>query len=290
MYFNSRRPITLIDIKGAAGFKAFLFLARDFCRDVMKPGLLAAIIFLFLTSCTNNLKSGSYTETSTDIEGNPVIIKVDTNVMANDTFFLKRKTMNGVKHQQVFIDTHKSSRYYDMVFGLNQFDNENIKYYLNELAKSKKKLDHVNLGDLPTEWRPVVKFHGKYYLYYPSDTGTKGTVMVSDSTLMPYYFGDDYLPIALTSVTKSGDIVYNLKTTHYVPTDRSCPTEVNIYVLDKVTKLSVWEIKGEHPIQYRLMIPRETMRSLPVIVNSSANKEPEFDFEKIDYQKLIRDK
>jgi hypothetical protein len=90
----------------------------------------------------------------------------------------------------------------------------------------------------------------------------------------------------LASVSKNADNLYNIKTTHYVPTDRSCPTEVNIYVLNKDTKLSVWEIKGDNP-EYRLMIPRETMKTLPIIVNHSINKEPEIDFENIDFKKLI---
>jgi hypothetical protein len=158
----------------------------------MAKALLNILVILFISSaltlssnCSTNIKSGSYTETSTDIDGNSVITKVDTNVMANDTFFLKRKTRNGRMAQRVFIDTDKSSQYYDRVFGLDDFDHQNIKYYLTELAKSKKTLSRVNLGDLPTEWRPVVKFNGKYYLYSPSDSGNKGTVMVTDSTLMP---------------------------------------------------------------------------------------------------------
>ncbi|WP_429384350.1 hypothetical protein [Mucilaginibacter sp. UYCu711] len=239
-------------------------------------------------SCSTSIKSGSYTESYIDdLSGDTIKIRIDTNVMSKDTFFLKRKTTNGVRTNSIFIDQNKNSLFYNTVFGVSVYDNQNIRYYLNELSKRKAVLSHLNLSDFPTEWRPVVKYRNKYYLYQPSDAGGKGTIMVTDSTLMPYLFGDGYTPIALDSVTKKTDNLYIIKTKHLVSIDQSCPSEVNIFVLDKKTMLAVWEMKNENGTEYRLMVPKATMQYFPIIVNSSTNKEDEFDFETIDYKKLI---
>lgn len=254
----------------------------------MKALIILFLFGFYLTGCSNNIKSGTHTESYKDALGEQVKIKIDTNVMSKDTFFLKRKTTNGVITHTLFIDPNKNSRFYNAVFGLSDDDNRNIRYYINELSKSKTVLSHVDLGDLPTEWRPVVKYHNKYYLYYPSDAGSKGTIMVTDSTLMPFLSGDGYTPIALEAVTKKTDNLYTIKTKHYVSTDQSCPSEVNVFILDKKTMLAVWEMKNENGVfEYCLMAPKTTMQHFPIIVNVSESMEPEYNFEKIDYKKLI---
>ena len=140
---------------------------------------------------------------------------------------------------------------------------------------------------MPTQWRPVYRLNGKYFLYNASDGGNNGIMLFTDSTFMPYIFENGYTPIALLSVDKDAHGVYKIKTIHLSELDQSCPKEVEIYIIDKKTKLAVWKIKVGNQLQYTLMVPKTTMRYYPLIVNEGVVMDDEFDFEKIDAEKLL---
>ena len=250
---------------------------------------IGILLLLLSFSCKypNHIKGGSRTESYVDeISGDTIKTKIDSNIMSNDTFFLKRKTNRLGVLNKVFIDPDKHSPHFETVFNIDVYDKDNIKNYAKKVVNNGHFFRHIKVDNLPTEWRPIVLFHNKYYLYDPSDDGYKHTIMISDSTLM-IYFPDGYTPIALSSITKKSENLYIIQTNHYADIDSSCPLEVKIHILDKKSKLSVWEFDNGTPFKYELMVPRISMYNFRLIINEGVVMDDEFDFEKIDAEKLL---
>jgi hypothetical protein len=210
----------------------------------------------------------------------------DSNVVVNDTFFVKRSIINDSVAYAIFIDTNWKSVHYNNYGSFTELDMDNVMNYLDSIGKK-----HITLGKFKTygmasEWRPVYQLHSKYYVYKSSDSGNKGTKYLTHSLLM-FYSPDGYSPIAMQSFTKINDDVFNIKLKHIIPENQYMPTEVNIYIIDKKTKLAVWEYKTGKFSEYQLMVPIENSRQYPIVVIASDGKQPEYDFEAIDFKKLI---
>jgi hypothetical protein len=163
-------------------------------------------------------------------------------------------------------------------------DKANLKNYQNQLKKIGHTLIHADIGNFPSEWRPVYQYHGKYYLYDPNDTAGNNTMIVTDSLLMPYFFGDGYTPFAIQSFKRNNSKWVTIKTTHYPEIEETAFGEVNVYTIDPKTGLSVWVIGNDA----ELMVPRQGVSNYPVIVNRSVfQKYDELEFDKINAKKLI---
>jgi hypothetical protein len=218
--------------------------------------------------------------------GHKAISVKDSNVIVNDTFFIKRDIYKDTIVCNIFIDSNKKSSNYGWVWGLDKTDSNNVKYYISEILKKHFALKKINTYGLATEWRPVYQLHSKYYLYQPSDSGNKGTRILSDSLFMIYYM-DGYSPQAIESVTKENNYLFKIKLHDYLK-QLNTPSDLTIYVIDPKSKLAIWEYKTGPSTTYELMVPKENEKLYSsVIIHSEISKQQEFDFEKVDYQKLI---
>lgn len=249
---------------------------------------LTGALLLTFTSCLPDTKKnvGFYTEASVDSLGKPVKLTVDSGIMVKDTFFINRTTdSRGHVLHAIYIDPNKSSHVHDGIFDWSENDKANLKNYLGKLKSGKHALTHVNIGNFPAEWRPVYQYRGKYYLYDPNDRANNGTIKVTDSLFIPYYFGDGYTPIAMKSLTRNNDKSVTIKTTHYPEIYDTPLNDINVYTIDNKTGLSVWIVNGDA----ELMVPKQGVNNYPVIVNHSTNRKyDELDFDKIDPAKLIK--
>ncbi|WP_345103118.1 hypothetical protein [Mucilaginibacter panaciglaebae] len=244
---------------------------------------IAYIYLLTLAACTSNSKKNNGSPGDSLPES--VNLRVDTSIMFKDTFFINRATdSKGRILHAIYIDPNKNSRAHDWIFDWSDNDQSNLENYLTQLKKGKYALIHVALGHFPADWRPVYQYRGKYYLYDPADGANNNTIKVTDSLLMPYYFGDGYTPVAMQSFKRNSSKWVTIKTTHYPETEDTAFGDVNVYNIDPKTGLSVWIIGDEA----ELMVPRQGVNNYPVIVNRSAfQKYDELDFDKIDAKKLI---
>jgi hypothetical protein len=236
---------------------------------------LLIIASFILSACTSPQKNKRKTYT-------------DSNIVVNDTFFVKRSIINDSVAYAVFIDTNRNSWYYSNRYGsFDELDMDNVMNYLDAIGKKHIVLEKFNTYGMASEWRPVYQLHSKYYVYQPSDSGYKGTKYLTHSLLM-IYSPDGYSPIAIQSFTKIRNDIFNIKLKHGIPEDQYMPTEVNIYIIDKKTKLAVWEYKTGKSYKYQLMVPQENSHQYPIVViKSDFGKQPEYDFEVIDFKKLI---
>lgn len=244
--------------------------------------LAFACLFAF-ASCstgTNKEKNADLSINSLDAK-----LRIDTGIMVKDTFFINRTTdVKGHIVHVIYIDPDKSLNARVRIFNWSSNDSANLRNYLNQLKKGKHALIHATIGDFPKDWRPVYQYHGKYYLYDPNDTAGNNTMIVTDSLLMPYFFGDGYTPFAIQSFIRNNSRWVTIKTTHYAEIEETAFGEVNVYTIDPKTGLSVWIIGNDA----ELMVPRQGVSNYPVIVNRSVfQKYDELEFDKINAKKLI---
>jgi hypothetical protein len=213
---------------------------------------------------------------------------VDSNIVANDTLFLRLEVKDSQIYQAVYVDPDKNSPAYLHAFDYSSTDSSDIKRYLTAIHKKSPTLKKFNIYGLATNWRPVYQYKSKYYLYDPSDGGDKAVNVLTDSLMMFYYFGDGYISIALQSVTKTNDRVFNMKLNHQLPDQDALPKELNIYIIDPKMGLAVWEFKTDGQPEYQLMVPKEHVKEYPIAINAHyLGMREEYDFEKINFKKLI---
>jgi len=99
---------------------------------------------------------------------------------------------------------------------------------------------------------------------------------------------DGYQPIAIQSVTKETDNVFKIKTHHYWEGDEHLPSDLAIYIIDQKSKLAIWAYKWAGDMHYQLMVPKEHAKMYDIVaLRSDISKQGEFDFETVDYKKLI---
>jgi hypothetical protein len=211
----------------------------------------------------------------------------DSNVVVNDTFYLRRQIINDSIAEAVYIDSNQNSSFYYNVFNFNDTDVDNIVNYMNGLHEKGIALKIFRTYGLATQWVPLYLFRSKYYLYQPSDWGTRAMKYLTKSSLM-FYDMDGYRPLAMQSFTRINDNIFNLKLIQATDGDEYLPEEVNIYIIEKKNNLAVWEYKTGNSSTYQLMIPKYNVRQYPIIaITSDFGKRGEYGFEQIDFKKLI---
>jgi len=90
--------------------------------------------------------------------GHKAISVKDSNVIVNDTFFIKRDIYKDTVNYELFIDSNKKPLSYDWVYNWDKMDSTNIKDYLTTIHKKHITLKKFDTYGLPVEWRPVYKF------------------------------------------------------------------------------------------------------------------------------------
>ncbi|MBL4676164.1 MAG: hypothetical protein JKY70_08185, partial [Mucilaginibacter sp.] len=121
----------------------------------------------------------------------------------------------------------------------------------------------------------------------PSDWANVDKRTITDSTTI--YRGEQGPePYVLKDVKKLNDAKYNVKAPPFYQFVKK--SNINIYIIDPATKLSVWEDTELPPAyRYRLYVPLSSANKYDLVVNyCKTAKMPEFNFDKIDYAALIK--
>lgn len=251
---------------------------------------------LVLLSCTSQPHSNekvpndSITVTQTPQKAIP---KEDTLIKlpqkSNDTIFILKDRARG---HTIYIEKNRQAKGYKRLFdfSFDSYDLESLESTMEAMKKQdpryfkqKKKLD------LPEQWLPLYSYKAQYYLYAPCDWGNTARRILNDSTLIYWDMTGPY-PVKLLDARKINKHKYHLKTFDPLPEEPRTDL-ITVHILDSETQLSVWEFKTKQldGSRYELMIPRSQARKYDLVVNhSSRMKQREYNFEPIDYQKLIK--
>lgn len=206
----------------------------------------------------------------------------------NDTIFLLRENSRGYYHA-IFIDTSKLSKFYNRIsdFTFGRWDQYDYKISLKYLKEHNLKLTTRKIGDIPHKWIILKQYKGHFYTYSPSDYYFHYKISITDTTFIDYTGEGPYVSKIL-DFNKIDDRTYAFKLTGIIDPDR----RLVIHLIDKKNGVAVFEenTKGRSP-GYYLMIAADKIRNFPIIVNyCKMLKQVEFQFDKPDYQTLLKEK
>lgn len=247
------------------------------------------VVILLACSCSKEQKNSDWVNKSKDSLAVLFPDKLASKHKGSDTIFISREITKDYYHT-IYIDTKRQSEYYKWLTDFTFDEDDKSSYdgtYKYAKSKNPDSYKRTNFTDLPQQWIPVYPYKNKYYLYAPSDWGNAGKRMINDSSFVFWYM-DGPSPAPLQSIKQQGNNIYVLEIASIY--DKSSPPEkVTIYKIDKKTELSVFEFsKASYEPEYRLYIPVKSAKYFYMIVNDSDMKQDEFEFDKINYQKLIK--
>jgi hypothetical protein len=200
-----------------------------------------------------------------------------------DTTFLERDTANG-NYQAIFIDTAKSSLYYDYIntFKFDEIDSASYQPSVDCL----KPFSYINndIFGLPKRWLSLNIYKGNYYLYSPSDYMNNYRAAITDSTYIGY---NNQGPQAekIKAITKTNEKTCRLELS---ACDQSA-AELFIHIIDPQRGIAVFEFPYA-PIADRfiLMVDAAKAKEFPIIVNYGTVKFAEFKFEQPNFDRLLK--
>jgi hypothetical protein len=222
----------------------------------------------------------------------------DPFISTPDTVFLRKIVFDTVLagkpyhiYNNVYIDNNRDSKNHGLLADFSFTEEANLIKYTEKLKKRNIRLSKIPAQGLPTEWIPLNVYKNKYYLYMPSDGGYLNRRMITDSLLV-FWLMEGPTPYPLQSITKKDAGTWAIRSTDlFVKMEGFTRPEIlNIYIIDPKTNMAVWEYKSETEknYSYELCIPRENIKDFDIIVNDGNEKSPEFDFDKIDFKKLLK--
>lgn len=207
---------------------------------------------------------------------------------ASDTIFLFKEIRNGISHR-IFIDSSKTSKYYDQIsnFSFGLYDQETYNNYsLKYLQDKKIRLAKNRIRDLPLKWVILKCYKDHFYTYYPSDFYNHYKVAVTDSAFIDYT-GEGPLANKILSYTKIDDKTFSFHLTGVHEQNR----HLTIKLIDPQKGIAVFtEWSKNAGARNVLMVDAEKIKQLPIIINECEEKQLEFDFKEPDYKKLLGQK
>jgi hypothetical protein len=206
-----------------------------------------------------------------------------------DTTFLV-KNHSADYYQVVYIEKNRSSSAYKDLLNFRLDSNENEEYHENCNALYKKAVSGAKkykMNGLPRLWLPVYNYAGKYYLYSPSEDGIQGRLMLTDTTVCFMYM-DGYYPEQILSATNQGEKNWSLNVFSLI----NGRHRIIVHTVDPKTHLAVWGNLNRGDNRYQLYVPREYANNFDMVVNSNRGnvKVGEFNFDEIDFQKLLKNR
>ncbi len=215
------------------------------------------------------------------------VIPLQIFAQEGDTIFLSKSTEKGTA-QSVFIDTNRNSKFYPTTSF--QFDKrDSLSYFtsIENLKKNKIALAHQTPVIEWTKWLDLKIYKGNYYAYHPCDFNSFHALSINDSTLINWKGeGPEAVKIIAQKKIDSSTYYFNLTGQYH---DH---VELLIHIIDADRGIAIMEGRDEEGGSgYNLMIAADKIRSVPIIVNNcETEKQAEWNFEQVDFKKLLRKK
>lgn len=203
---------------------------------------------------------------------------------SRDTIFLLRETAETpyTFYHAVFIDTSVNFKTKLTNFSFNNYDSATYFDQLTRLRPLKK----ASLNDFPKKWIALYRLKGKCYLYKPSDFGYHFRFELTDSTTIDFTM-EGPEPSRLNKISIVTPTQAVIDRTNYWEGNG-----VTIKLVDTAKGIAVFAFS---PTKYDkegyqvLMVDARKAHLFPVVVNyCPTDKQPEFDFDKIDFKSLMK--
>ncbi|MDH6310823.1 hypothetical protein M2451_003561 [Dysgonomonas sp. PFB1-18] len=200
-----------------------------------------------------------------------VVNEVYVPILNGDTLFAD------TVRTRIYIDPSKSSVYYDRIC---DFSLDDESYYETPSSK-KKKIP----SDLFREWIPLHLYNGDYYLYAPCEW-IIDKYKITDSVLIFYGWMDGDYGFSYDKITQrtGGYSIQDVRDIY-----NELYTELNIYIIDETRGIAVFEYIGaSEDFKFRLQVRADKARQFPIVVHDCKWKQLEYEFEKPDYEALLK--
>lgn len=182
-----------------------------------------------------------------------------------DTVFLLKE-----KSHTIFIEPNKNS--------------VNYEYFSDFSSFPKKTVKTTKILEISSKWVPLYQYKNKYFLYRPCDLGTNFRICLSNNKIAFEGFEINLFNIG-SKLKKSNDTLYKLS----FKDPLKGVVKIEIQIIDKEKGVAVFKyISSNDEISYQLMIDSNKLKLFQIIVNDCIfSKAKEFEFDKIDFQKII---
>lgn len=184
---------------------------------------------------------------------------------------------------KVFIETDRKSTYYNEALDFSYEGKSMNEAFENDTVKH---LKHFDTSMLPDEWVPLYKHKDKYYIYNSANGYDK---KVLSDTLVIYYRWEPIYFI-MDKFERISPNEYRIQTKDNIPGEFYSPDILNVYIVDTINNISVWEYKmnSDSVYRYKLFVPKENAKKFALVVNKANERPPEFEFDPIDFKKLLK--
>lgn len=206
---------------------------------------------------------------------------------STDTVFLFKEIRDGITHR-IFIDSSKTSKYYDQIsnFSFGLFDQETYSNYsLKYLRDRKIELARNKIKDLPLKWVILKYYKGQFHVYKPSDFWNHYKVAITDSAFIDYT-GEGPIANKIISYNKKDEKTFSFHLTGVEKQSR----HLTVTLIDVRKGIAVFTDRWKDRSRNILMVDAEKIKLFPIIVNDCEEKRLEVNFTEPNYKKLLAEK
>ena len=182
-----------------------------------------------------------------------------------DTVFLKKE-----KNHSIYIDSNPYSPYYEMLTNFKSSE------------KNKNLINDKDL-DLPKKWIKLYLYKNNYVLYAPCDWCYNSLINFSSKNIFFEECEFSSNKVLLKNKIKKNKYLFKFENS------LKKKTKLTISIVDPKRGIAIFEFENEkNGKKYELFLDCAKIKNHPVIVNDCKfNKTSEFNFDEIDFKKLL---
>jgi len=233
---------------------------------------------IFLLSICNLISSQNFKIIKPDIGDSCIVIDSKTDTINNF-------------ERLIYIDNRRNTPFKRKINNIkySEADYKTIKITYNKSIGSIPYNQPVEKLLIPKKWIRLYQYEGKWILF--DDNSFVSMAHITDSSIIERDV-EGCFSHPITEITKTGT---NYNITHtgvdFFDPDKRREFKLIIHMIDKKTKVAVWEFLKYGRSQYILMVPVENISKFNVFHTSSSDGSipGKHYFDHIDYVKLITD-
>ncbi len=214
------------------------------------------------------------------------ILTAGSYAQKKDTIFLRRHFIRTpeTEYFAIYIDTGQHIKKQLTKFTFSEFDSAT---YFEELAELQP-LQKQNIpSGFPKKWIALYRLKGKYYLYSPSDYGYHYRFEITDSTTIDYGM-EGPLPSRLEKIYAASSNRLSIQREN-----KWLPKQVEIELIDTTRGIAVFTYgfpNANKKPERLLLVDANKVHFFPTVVNHGTSKTFEYDFDKINFEALLKKK
>ena len=216
----------------------------------------------------------------------------------NDTTFIRKVYHTGPKTydnyvDKLYIETNRESEVYNRIVYPAydpHYDMDQILLFVKKICQQCTLIEDTYCKPNGC-YLPLYKYHGKYYLYCPSEGGLTNWRQIFCPFLLCWYIGG-MQPYGITRLVQTSATSWHLNCDDgFDNADlKRTPESLDIYEIGNGVQVWKYKTESDRP-SYGLYVNTNNATDFDMIVWATHECQPEFEgFEEIDYEGIIRNR